>query len=630
MSRKLVIIFLLLAAVCLADEKYQHPGPVRLTRDGDKWAQKTLRKMSLEEKVGQLFMVRVNTSFYNLANPDFIQLRDTIGRFHVGSVLLTVPAEGGMVYKNQPYEAAMFTNQLQRESQLPLLFAADFERGLAMRFNGTTGFPHAMAFAATGKPAYVSDFARIVAQESRAIGVQWDFFPVADVNSMPANPIINTRAFGEDPAQVSDFVSAFLAPAREYGLLTTAKHFPGHGDTSTDSHTGAARIPADRAHLESIELVPFRAAIAAGVDSVMVAHVSVPAIDPDPSRVATTSRPIVTGLLKNQLGFQGLVVTDAMDMNAVTRLYPPGRAAVEAIKAGEDIIVIPADLEASFNALLNAVRNGELPQAQIDASVLKVLHAKAALGLHKARLVDVNQLAEVVARPENLALAQRIADEAVTLVRDNGRLLPLKAAGGTSRTPYAYHLAGQAAGDRVLVVVFSDYVRTESGRAFERQLRARVPDANFVFVDPRSASAFTPQVLDSARRAQAVVAAVLISPTAGKLARVQGGFTNTVSLDDSTAALMRSLVEEAAPRMVLVSMGNPYLASSFPRIENYLCTFSDALVSEASAVKALFGEIAIHGRLPVTIPAIAQRGSGLDRPPLAGRLRRPVPAARAR
>ncbi len=627
MRKQLVTIFLLLAAVCFADEKYQHPGPVRLTRDGDKWAQKTLRKMPLEDKIGQLLMVRANTAFYNVANPDFIQLREAILRYHIGSVLLTVPAEGSMVYKNQPYEAAMFTNQLQRESLLPLLFAADFERGLAMRFYGTTGFPHAMAFAATGKPAYVGDFARVVAQESRAIGVQWDFFPVADVNSMPSNPIINTRAFGEDPAQVSDLVSAFLGPARDHGLLTTAKHFPGHGDTSTDSHTGASRIAADRTHLESVELAPFRAAIAAGVDSVMVAHVTVPALDPDPTRVATTSRPIVTGLLKNQLGFQGLVVTDAMDMNAVTRLYPPGRAAVEAVKAGNDVIVVPADLEASFNALLEAVRSGEIASAQIDASVLKVLHAKASLGLHKARLVDISQLATVVARPENLGLAQRIADEAVTLVRDNGRLLPLKAMGGTSRSPYAYHVAAQA-GDRLLVVVFSDDVRAESGRAFEHQLRARVPEANFVFVDPRSAAAFVPQVLDSARRAQAVVAAVLLTPTAGKMARVQGAFANTVSLDDATAALMRSLIEEAASKLILVSLGNPYLASGFPGVENYLCAFSDAPVSEVSAVKALFGEIAIHGRLPVTIPAIAQRGAGLDRPPLAGRLRHSAVRAR--
>jgi beta-N-acetylhexosaminidase len=629
MPKKLVIIFLLLAAVCFADEKYQRPGPVRLTRDGDKWAQKTLRKMPLEDKIGQLLMVRANTAFYNVANPDFVQLLEAVRRYHIGSILLTVPAEGSMVYKNQPYEAAMFTNQLQRESQLPLLFAADFERGLAMRFNGTTGFPHAMAFAATGKPSYVGDFARVVAQESRAIGVQWDFFPVADVNSMPANPIINTRAFGEDPAQVSDFVTAFLAPARENGLLTTAKHFPGHGDTSTDSHTGAARIPADHAHLESVELAPFRAAIAAGVDAVMVAHVTVPALDPDPTRVATTSRPIVTGLLKNELGFQGLVVTDAMDMNAVTRLYPPGRAAVEALKAGNDIIVVPADLGASFNALLQAAHDGEIPPAKIDASVLKILHAKASLGLHKARLVDVSQLATLIARPENLALAQRIADEAVTLVRDNGHLLPIKAVSGTPRSPYAYHPTAQA-GDRLLVVVFSDDIRAESGRTFERQLRARVPDANFIFVDPRSATAFTPQVLDSARKAQAVVAAVLITPTAGKMARVQGNFVNTVSLDDATTALMRSLVEEAAPKMALVSLGNPYLASGFPQVENYLCTFSDAPVSEISAVKALFGEIAIHGRLPVTIPAIAQRGAGLDRPPLAGRLRRPTSAVRAR
>jgi beta-N-acetylhexosaminidase len=512
---------------------------------------------------------------------------------------------------------------LQRESALPLIFAADFERGLAMRFNGTTGFPHAMAFAATGRPAYVADFARIVAQEARAVGVQWDFFPIADVNSVPTNPIINTRAFGEDPGQVAQFAAAFLPAARDNGLLTTAKHFPGHGDTGTDSHIGVARVTADRAHLDAVELPPFRAAINAGVDAVMTAHVTVPALEPDPNRVATTSRAVITGLLKDTLGFQGLVVTDAMDMGAVTRLYPGGRAAVEAFKAGNDMVLIPADLDASFNAMLNAARAGEISQAQIDSSVLKVLRAKAAVGLHKARLVDMNALATVVARPENLALAQRVADDAITLVRDNGRLLPLKR-GGTTRPPVAYQSAGQA-GERLLAVVFSDDLRSDSGRAFEHQLRARVPDANIIFVDPRSTAGTTPTVLEAAQRAEAVIAAVIVIPTAGKTVRVQGTMTNAVALDDAASELLRALVSQAGAKTALVALGSPYLAANFPQVENYLCTFSNAPVSEVSAVKALFSEIPIRGRLPITIPGIAMRGAGLDRPAVAARFRRAGP-----
>jgi len=611
MSKRLAIVFLLLAGTCFAKDKFQQPGPVRLTNDGNKWAQKTLRKLSLEEKIGQMLMIRVPTEFFNAQSPEFLRLRDNLSRYRVGGVLLTVAAEGGAVFRNQPYEAAMLTNQLQRESRLPLIFAADFERGLAMRFHGTTGFPAAMAFAATGNARYAGEMARVVAEESRAVGVQWNFFPVADVNSAPANPIINIRAFGEDPRQVTPYVQAYLSAAREHGMLTTAKHFPGHGDVETDSHLGVARVSADDAHLESVELPPFRAAIEGGVDAVMVAHVIVPAVEPDPNRVASVSRAIIDGLLKQQLGFHGLVITDAMDMNAVTQAFPGGRAAVEAVKAGNDVVLIPADLGAAFNQLRNAVRNGEIPEAQIDASVLKILRAKASAGLDRARLVNLDALAETIGRPANLALAQQIADEAITLVRDNGQVIPV-ARNGTPQPLPAYHTADPP-GARVLAVVFSDDVRGEAGRTFEREMRARVPDVNMFYIDPRIAGGMTQQVLEAADRAQIVVAAAIVSPSAGKMLRVNGVLTGSVSLDDATASLLHGLLDRAAGKTALIALGNPYLAAQFPEVRNYVCTFSNAPVSEISAVRALFGEIPMRGRLPVTIPGIEVRGKGLDR-----------------
>ena len=615
MPKRLAIILFLFVGSCVGDDKFQRPGPVRLTHDGDKWAQKTLRKLSLEEKIGQMLMIRAQTEFFNAQSLDFLQLRDNLRRYHIGGVLLTVASEGGAVFRNQPYEAAMLTNQLQRDSRLPLIFAADFERGLAMRFHGTTGFPAAMAFAATGNPRYAAEMARVVAQEARAIGVEWNFFPVADVNSAPANPIINTRAFGEDPQQVIPYVLAYLGGARENGMLTTAKHFPGHGDVETDSHLGIARVSADRAHLDTLELPAFRAAIGGGVDSVMVAHVTVPALDPDPNRVASVSRAVIDGVLKQQLGFQGLVITDAMDMNAVTRLFPGGRAAVEAVKAGNDVVLIPADLNAAFNGLLDAVRSGEIPEAQIDASVLKILHAKAAVGLHKARLVDIQALAENISRPADLALAEQVSDEAVALVRDNGHVIPVQGSGTPAPLP-AYQTPGPP-GSRVLVVVFSDDVRTDAGRVLERDVRARIPGVNMFYIDPRIASGMSQQVLEAADRAQTVVAAAIAAPSAGKMLRVNGVLTGSVSLDDATAALLHSLLERAAGKTALLALGNPYLAAQFPEVQNYLCTFSNAPVSEISAVKALFGEIPIRGRLPVTIPGIAARGAGIDRAALA-------------
>ena len=645
MLRRLVVLLLLLAPLAfpprgLAKDKYQQPAPVHLDRDGEKWADKTLRKLTLEEKIGQMFMLRAPAEFLNLASPEYTQLRDSIQKYHVGGLLLTVRAEGPFLYRNPPYEAAMFANQLQRESELPLIVAADFERGLAMRFYSTTGFPHAMAFAAAGKLEYAETLGRVTAEESRAIGVQWNFFPVADVNSSPANPIINTRAFSEDPAEAGAFASAYIKAARENGLLTTAKHFPGHGDTSTDSHLALARVTGDRARLDAVELVPFRKAIEAGVDSVMVAHLTVPALDADPDRIATTSPAVVTTLLRGRLGFRGLVVTDAMDMNALTRLFPAvpgtnssGRAAVEAVKAGNDVVLLPADLDASFSALLAAVQGGEISEERIDLSVRRILRLKASVGLHKARLVDIAALSSIIARPENLAAARTVAEAAVTLVRDNGQVLPLNVLplkrNGTAAPAGAYTPPG-AGEKRLVAVVFTDDVRTESGRVFEQELRARVPDARIFFVDSRSAAAMSDGIANAAAQARAVIAAVYVTPSAGKKVHVQGVTTNSVSLDDSTAALLTRILDTAEPATVVVALGSPYVAAGFPQAQNYLCTFSGVPVSETAAVKALFGEIPIHGRLPVTIPGVAERGAGLDRPASAARVRRPQGGSHAR
>src|ERR1022692_4435020 len=404
--RKFVIVkcmfrHLLLAAIVLctvgslakdrAKERYHRPGPIHLDRSGSKWVEKTLRKMSPEKKVGQLFMIWVKVQFFNEADPAWIQLRDNVHKYHIGSLGMTVPVDGPLLLKTQPYVAAELLNRLQKTSKLPLIFAADFERGVSMRLNGTTVFPHAMAFGATGKPENAEAFGRITALEARAIGVHWNFFPDADVNSNPANPIINTRSFGGDPRAVGDFVAAYIRGAHEGSMLTTAKHFPGHGDTATDSHLGLAQVTGDRARLAAVELPPFRRAIQAGVDAVMVAHVTVPSLDPEPNRVATTSKAIVSGLLEEEMGFKGIVVTDAIDMAGLTRIYARdiGRAAVESFKAGNDVLIMPADLDASYRSMLHAVQSGEIDRKRLDQSVRKILELKASLALHKARLVDL-------------------------------------------------------------------------------------------------------------------------------------------------------------------------------------------------------------------------------------------------
>jgi beta-N-acetylhexosaminidase len=606
----LLFVLVLIAAAPAKDktkDKYQRPGPIHQTRDGDKWAEKTLHKLSLEEKIGQVFMIWCRASFLNVENPEYLQLLDAMTKYHVGSFAMTVHVDGPYLLRSEPYEAAELLNHLQSESKLPLLFAADFERGVPMRLMGATVFPHAMAFGGDGKLEDAEAFGRITAEEARAIGIHWNFFPDADVNSNPVNPIINTRSFGEDPTQVGDLVAAYIKGAHQGGMLTTVKHFPGHGDTATDSHLGVASVNVDRAHLDSIELPPFRRAIAAGVDSVMVAHVTVPALDPDPNHVATISPIMVTDLLENQLSFKGIVVTDALDMAGLTHLFANniGRAAVEAFKAGNDLLIIPADFPASYNSMLQAVQSGEITRDRLDHSVLKILKAKASLDLQNARLVDVGALATTVGKPENLAFGQRVAESAVTLVRDNGKVLPLKSK-GTAKAGLPY-TTKEETHNQTLAVLFSDDVRTESGRAFGRELHARIPDVRMIYVDSRIAADMSDDVLKAVDEAKTVIAAVYVVPMAGKVG-------NSVAMPDATGTLLQRLLDHAAERTAVIAMGNPYLAADFPKIENYMCTFSNASVSEIAAVKALFGEIPIRGHLPVTIPNIAARGAGIDRP----------------
>ena len=614
----LLIALLLVAAFCVgkdkSKERYQQVGPIHLDNSGRKWAEKTLRKMSPEEKVGQLFGIKVLAQFLNDADPRWIQLRDSVRKYHIGSLVMTVPVDGPVLLRSQPYVAAELLNRLQRSSKLPLMVAADFERGVSMRLNGVTVFPHAMAFGATGKTENAEIFGRISALEARAVGVQWNFFPDADVNSNPANPIINTRSFGGDPNRVGDFVVAYIRGAHEGGLLTTAKHFPGHGDTASDSHLGLAQVTGDRARLDAIELLPFKRAIEAGVDAVMVAHVTVPALDSEPKQVATTSKAIVDGVLKEEMGFKGVVVTDALDMAGLTRLYAKnvGRAAVESFKAGNDVLIIPADLDASYRAMLQAVESGEIGRDRLDQSVRKILELKASVGLNKARLVDLGQLSNEIAKPENVAEGQRIADEAITLVRDNGKVIPLQSV-GTPEAGLPYQPLTEA-GNRLVVVIFSDDLRTDSGRMLERQVLARVPDARVIYVDARSGAGMKEAVVQAVGAAEHVIAAVYVVPTAGKAVRAAGGgLKNTVAMDDATGSLLAAVLDRAAERTVVLAMGNPYVIEDFPAIQNYVCAFSNVTVSETAAIKALFGEIPIGGHLPVTIPGVASRGDGLER-----------------
>jgi beta-N-acetylhexosaminidase len=549
--------------------------------------------------------VRGLMGYYNAEDPIWQKLLADIRKYHLGAVHLTVNTDGPLLLRTEPYEAAMTTNLLQQEAhaKVPLILSVDFERGPAMRLTSIESFPQPMAFGATHNPAYVEQFAKIVAEESRALGIAWNFYPIADVQINPENPIINTRAFGEDPAEVSSMVDAYIRGAHEGGMLTTLKHFPGHGDTDTDSHLNLARVNAPIERLNAVELPPFQAGIKAGSDAVMIAHVAFPALEPDPTKIATTSKRVVTGLLREQLGFKGVVVSDAMEMKGLTKLYPAGkgnpagRAAVDAVVAGQDLLELPSDLDGTFNGLLDAVKSGEIPRAQIDASVRRLLLLKARVGLNTRgpHLVDLTQIQYSVGKPASYALAQEVADHAVTLVRDDNKMLPLSGRKDS----------------QLLVLIFVSDIHSDEGRVLEHEIRSRVPRAKIVYIDRRSADIDAAGIAALLPTAQHVIAAVFSVSQPGP---AEAAATTASGLAaKGSAGILRNVLETAGDRTAVLALGSPYSILNFPSERTYLCLYSWLPTSETSAAKALFGEIPIHGKLPVTLPGIAKRGDGLDR-----------------
>ena len=428
-------------------------------------------------------------------------------------------------------------------------------------------------------------------------------YPIADVQVNPENPIINTPSYGEDPAEVSAMVSAYVRGSHEGGMLTTLKHFPGHGDTDTDSHLALARVYASMERLNAVELPPFTAGIEAGSDAVMTSHVAFPALEPDPAKIATTSRKVVTGLLRDQLGFQGVIVSDAMEMKGLTKLYPAssgnaaGRAAVDAVKAGHDLIELPSDLDGTVNGLLHAVETGEISHAQIDASVRRLLLFKAKVGLSTpgTHLVDLDQIQYHVSKPSSYALAQEVADHAITLVRDDNHLLPL----------------GRGQAGSVLVIVFVSDAHSEEGRVLERDIHSVVPQARVIYVDRRSAALEANAIAALLPTAQRIIAAVFTVSQPGPAEIAATSVSGLAS--EGSAGILRRILSTAGSRTAVLAMGSPYAILNYPSIGTYLCAYSWLATSEHSAAKAVLGQIPIHGKLPVTLPGIAKRGDGIDK-----------------
>lgn len=544
-----------------------------------KWAKKTLNKMTLEEKIGQMVACRYSGNFFNRNSEYFQNLRTLIVEHKIGGLIIF----GGDVY-----ESAILNNHFQELAKIPLLVASDFERGVGNQIDGATLFPPLMALGAADSEVLAYSMGKITAREGRALGIHMTYAPVVDVNINPDNPIINTRSVGEDPELVSRIAEAFIKGCQDFGLIATAKHFPGHGDTDLDSHSVLATIEGDRDRLDRVELFPFQRAVDAGVQAVMTAHLRIPALDPTPDLPATLSHAILTDLLRKEMGFRGLIVTDAMGMGGVTTLYTSEEAAIRAVKAGVDMLLLPPRPKDVIQALIQAVRNGEIRESRIDVSVKRILEAKARLGLHQKKLVDVEALDRKIGIKDYLDQAEKTFDSSMTLVKNEGDVVPL--------SPGFKNIA--------VFALSSDPGGYFAGRTFVREMKMRVPQAIEFYAEPSTGDEFFAEAVEETKESEVVVIGLFSRLRAGK---------GSVGLDLRQVQLIKELAA-GAQRVVVVSFGSPYFLRHFEDVDAYLCAYRYADESQRSAAKALFGEIDIVGKLPVSIPGIYPIGHGLKIP----------------
>ena len=604
-------LILILLLLCLfAPARAQAPLKIRAykrepSKDALKWANDELRKMSLEEKVGQLISVGVNATFLNQDSDAFRALKHHVEDNKVGGIIL---------FRGPVYESVILVNRMQQLAKYPLLVSADLEAGAGMRFDDTVNFPWNMAVGATGNPDYARRQGEVTAREARALGVQQVFAPVVDVNNNAANPVINVRSYGEDPAEVSRFAAAFTEGMQNAGVMATAKHFPGHGDTAVDSHRGLPEINVARARLDTVEFVPFQASVNAGVGSVMVGHIALPQIDStavtalpknvkgkptdtdeageitvEKSTMPATMSPVMGNILKKDLKFPGMIVTDALSMSGLTVYFTQEEAAVRALEAGADMLLKPADVDAMFRGVHNAVKSGRITEQRVEESVRKILVAKYDLGLVEQRLTPVDAVDRIVANKNSYELAGEIAEHAVTLVRDEDKLLPLKNLKPDARI---FNLAITNGDDRNGIA-----------NPFVSRIGRSGLKVETIVLDDRSSEQDVQKAIERAKASDLVFASLY--------GRVRSGQASSVGVPQTGARALSALIEAKAP-VIGISFGNPYLLQNFPGLRTYIVAYGDMPSLQNAVARALMGEIDIVGRLPISLPGLYPRGTGIQ------------------
>ena len=567
------------------------PGPLPLTpgtllpASHRRWIDSTIGAMSLRDRVAQTVMVWVLGDYTNARDPGFLKLVDQVEREHIGGLVMSL---------GSPIELAEKVNSLQRHARIPLLVASDVEPGLGRLEGGmfvtsaysagtATVLPSNMAIGATGSEALAEAMGRITGIESRAVGIQMAFAPVVDVNNNPSNPVINTRSFGEDPARVAALSAAFVRGLQQTGVAATAKHFPGHGDTDTDSHLGLPVITVGRARLDAIELVPFAASIAAGAAGIMTAHIALPSAYGD-SVPATLSPRIMRGLLRDTLGFRGVTVTDAMTMEGIAKGYGIEESSIRSVEAGDDILLMPPDATKAIDAIVAAVESGRLTRAAIDGSVRRILELKLRTGAIANPLVSLDALRDAVGAPEHWQIAQDVADRAVTLLRDSTGLVPI------------------SRGASVHLFTFAPDNDPVSGSWFTSELRRLASRVRASRLSTRSSTAELDSLAADAARADRIVVYTYTRTLEGD---------GRLAIPASIAALVNRLASTG--KLIVVAGGNPYQIRQMSQIPTYLVTYGRGEALERAAARAVMGGIAISGHTPVTLPGFFTRGDGLVR-----------------
>jgi len=545
-----------------------------------KWVDSLLSSMTLEEKVGQLLLAYSYSYYKSKDDREFVKLSKLIEENKIGGIMFS---------RGNVYEVAMLANQFQSKSKLPLLISADMEYGVAMRISRTTEFPSNMGISATRSTEYAYKMGQVIAKEARALGIHQNYAPSVDLNNNPENPIINTRAFSEKIDLTNSMSKAFVQGLQNSGLIATAKHFPGHGDTDIDSHKDLPVLPFKKSRLDALELQPFKAVVSDGIMSVMVGHLALPKIVEDESVPATLSKEITSEILRHEMGFNGLVVTDAMTMSGVRKGFSTGEAAVMAINAGNDLLLMSPDMDVAHQELVEAVKSNKITRTRLDDSVRRILIAKEWLNLNKNRYVDLSKISQNVGIQEHKELAQEIADHAVTLLRNDNTILPF-----TFKTSWR---------KKIVHVTLQNVESRRIGNTFKRELRQRFVTDHYR-IDPLSNRLNYNDVYLASKKAAAIVVACFVDVRL---------WADNFGLDKNQTRFLKKLAFIAKERkvpLVLISFGSPYIIMGHKDIPAYVCAYSGVDVTQKSVAKLLNGEISPQGYLPITIPGAFKYNEG--------------------